>query len=1148
MLLRLFLCETKAGAVLPACGLALLLLVQGSAAAACDPLLADQRADLEQTVQIHGGERVKNAFRSSTQRELIALASEKGVDVTLEIRNAAGGLVASADSPIQRSGIQRLVFTARKDTPYSVEVVGKEHAGVSGTVEVQVLAIAAVPDISCVDAHRILAAADTAYAVGQAVTWGTAAGAAADAPRTYASAADAYKAAAARLEASGPSVLLAQAQHAAAAVLYQDLYDWTQSDLWADKAAATYASMDDEYGDARAQALSATALMEMAVSLGPQTPGADVSGQSSEMLARARATLAALATFHAQRGELFDQALAQNNIGLAFYYESRDDEAIQAYERTLPIYRQLGEKPRQAQVLTNIGLAEYELGRVSNAVPRYAEALGLITPSASPALFATALESSALAKWDSGDLDGALREYGQALQLYQSIQDLREQALCLHGIGSVYEAAGDQELALNFYRQALAIRTPSLDGRGRVHSLRAIGNVLRSQGHPDEALKMHQEALSLATSPYARDGILIQIAKDYEALGQTAQALGQLRTLLAHAAPGDEVVRARALLERGRVRISTKDFAAGEADLRAALKSLHANDLPTYEFEGWVALARSQRLRGDVGQALTSVDRALALAEEVRLHSANPELRATLLQPLRPAFDLKISLLAERYFKGNSQDQRPAMRALMTAEQARARALADFQNLDVTAPGVDPRLVEQRRAIYKELTPRRAQLEARLDYSGATDPLVNPLRSEISALRAQLDQIDAQIAAASPAAAGTLLRAGAPLSIDLSAITADAALIEYWVGEGESFAWVATRQGLSMTNLGPSPKVVEAARNFHAALRKFASVPEAKRVDLAERLYALVMQPLDPRTLLKRTLIFAPDSALHYVPFAVLRSAAGGGEFLVEHHDIGTTPSLGMFLRGSARGESRSARKEMLLVADPVYDLNDSRLADVVTGKTKNVQASNEPPFILRGTLDARPLSRLPGTGQEASTIAALLPREEVVRLEGFAANRDRFLGAGLDRYRFIHVASHAVADSEIPQLSALILSTRDPQGQAIDGRVLAADLINSQIHAETVVLSACDTALGKNIAGEGLVGLRYVMLARGAKSVTSSLWPVPDQATAQLMASFYTSLLRRQSSAVVALSDAMRAMRASKFPDPGLWGAFVATVGEGAR
>ncbi len=198
---------------------------------------------------------------------------------------------------------------------------------------------------------------------------------------------------------------------------------------------------------------------------------------------------------------------------------------------------------------------------------------------------------------------------------------------------------------------------------------------------------------------------------------------------------------------------------------------------------------------------------------------------------------------------------------------------------------------------------------------------------------------------------------------------------------------------------------------------------------------------------------------------------------------------------------------------------------------------------LFRGAANSDHLERLPGATREAAAIAALLPIESIDRLDGLSATRERFLSTTLDNYRFIHIASHATSDSEIPQASALILSTVDKSGKDIDGRVLAADFMSLRLRADVVVLSGCDTALGRSIAGEGLVGLHYVALARGARSVVSSLWPALDPATAELMVRFYSTLLHQNSSVISAWSSASRAMLPGRYADPGTWGAFMLTL-----
>jgi CHAT domain-containing protein len=183
-------------------------------------------------------------------------------------------------------------------------------------------------------------------------------------------------------------------------------------------------------------------------------------------------------------------------------------------------------------------------------------------------------------------------------------------------------------------------------------------------------------------------------------------------------------------------------------------------------------------------------------------------------------------------------------------------------------------------------------------------------------------------------------------------------------------------------------------------------------------------------------------------------------------------------------------------------------------------------------------LERLPGTAREAQAIAALFSPADVDSLSGFEASRETFLGRDLSRYRIIHIAAHAVSDAEAPRLSTLLFSTLNQGGQTIPGDVFAGELLLRKLNAEVVVLSACDTALGREIVGEGLLGLRYAALAAGARSVVASLWQVPDRPAADLMTAFYRHFIHDHELPASALADAMREAR-QRFQDPALWGSF---------
>ena len=1127
-------------------GLLPLLLLCDSFATGCDSSMAFEPALFETRLDVRGREPVKRPLPISATSDIMVFARESGIDITLEITDAAGHVVGRGDSPLRRSGIQRVELTTRPGQHYYIVVTGKEQPDAAGSVDIRVVDLQRTVNSSCQSAQKLLAGADKAYAAGQAVTSAESDASGISSDKAYANAATGYRAAASALSISGASPLLARAQHAEAAVLYLNVQNWDAARSWAADAARTYETIGDEYGNARATALEAAALLEISMSAKTDSDTTDSPQRARQMLQKARAMLNAVSEFHARRHELYDQAAALNNIGYAYYYEGRYDEAIRTYQQSLPIYEQLHERLRNAQVLQNIALVEYELGRLSVAIPRYQESLDLINREQNPQGFAFVLGNSALANWANGNEDTALRQYGESLTLAQTVQDAYEQAVALHGIASVYNTVGDHTRALAYYRQALALRSTTLDPRGRTASLRAIGNLLRQEGHADEALKMHREALSLASAPSTRARIVVQIAKDLDDLGKSEEAAKELDVVLTQRAAGDDVEHARALEERAKHRAAAGNFAGAETDFKSALETFQTYETPTDEFDAWIGLARLMRRRGATDAAFDAVDHALALAEEVRLQSANPELRSTLLQPLRPAFDLKISMLAEQYAAatdGRTQES-IALRALATAEQARSRALADFQNLDVTTPGLDPRLLERRRTIYREIAARRFRLETSLDRSGTTDTQSQAIRTEIATLRQSLDQIDAQIGAASE-------NARVPRPTDQQTVLApaniptDVALIEYWLGSDDAFAWVVTRGNITMTRLGASSRINSDAMALHTALRGFGAVPKSDRLDAGEKLYDRVLAPIAARLSASHTLIFAPDGALHYVPFATLRSNEGGHRaFLVESHDVAVTPSIDMLMRleKTPRAGPPASGRQMLLVADPVYERRDPRFAGPSTG-LPDTRTNKESVALVRGISDSGQLPRLPGAAREAAAIAALLSPDSVEELDGFAANRETFLGTALGSYRFIHVASHATTDAEIPQASALILSTVDKLGKEIDGRVLAADFMSFRLQADVVVLSACDTALGKSVAGEGLVGLRYVVLARGARSVVSSLWPATDQVTADLMVRFYSTLLHERAPVISAWSAANRAMLGGRYSDPATWGAFTLTL-----
>jgi CHAT domain-containing protein len=380
-----------------------------------------------------------------------------------------------------------------------------------------------------------------------------------------------------------------------------------------------------------------------------------------------------------------------------------------------------------------------------------------------------------------------------------------------------------------------------------------------------------------------------------------------------------------------------------------------------------------------------------------------------------------------------------------------------------------------------------------------------------------------------------------PRSIDRTRIPPGVVIVEYSLAADGAYAWVVSRNELRMLELSGATAIDRAARDVHRAYSGFVSVGLPDRLRASATLTRLIIDPLALDASAYHTVVFIPDGTLHYVPFGALVTtpAAQPPHYLVEKFDIAVAPAVHLLL-ATADSHAKAAGARMLLVADPVYEPTDPRFSDAKSTTSKHANASRMP---VRGARDIGPPARLLGSGAEARAIAALLAASDVDQLVGFSATRDGVLRRDLASYRFIHFAVHGSIDGEYPQLSALVLSGFDAARKPIAADILASDFSSVRLRADAVVMSACDTALGKEVVGEGLVGLRYVMLARGARSVVASLWQVPDEPTAELMQAFYLAMLRDGASPTRAISLAMKQMSAGRFSDPAWWGAFSAAI-----
>jgi CHAT domain-containing protein len=377
----------------------------------------------------------------------------------------------------------------------------------------------------------------------------------------------------------------------------------------------------------------------------------------------------------------------------------------------------------------------------------------------------------------------------------------------------------------------------------------------------------------------------------------------------------------------------------------------------------------------------------------------------------------------------------------------------------------------------------------------------------------------------------------------------DTVLLQLHLGSNGCYLWAVGSSTAAGYALGKEQPITGLARQLHQHLTARNERPpsesaeaRARRIERADvastttarALSELVLWPAARAIAGKKRVVIAADGALHFVPFLMLPDPNAPEEPLIAGHEVLSIPSVSVLaaVRGKNSGDP-GAGKKLVLLADPVFEASDER---ITKAGTATVVAALEP---IRG-VDGRSLGRLPSSRAEAEAIAALVPGPNRRVLLDFEANRQAVLDGALADGRIIHFATHGLLDAAHPEGSGLVLSAFDPGGRPIEGTLRLVDIYGLRLNAELVTLSACETALGREIRGEGLIGLTRGFLHAGARRVIASLWKVSDRATSELMVVLYRSLMGEGSGASAALRNAVLSVRQDpKYRAPYYWAAF---------
>lgn len=851
--------------------------------------------------------------------------------------------------------------------------------------------------------------------------------------------------------------------------------------------------------------------------------------------------------------QIFNQAFNLNTLYVEaetlqkaiFKYEEAAEkfkaaEAHSDYSTTLGnisnVYRRLGNR------LKSLEYAQKRVEYSRQLQDKFGEANGLNTLGAA---------YLSLGKWQE-----ALETLSESLVLRRETKNKRGEATTLSNIGQFYDMTGDLERSEGYQIQALQLFREIEDVSGQAVSLNNTGRNAFDRGDFARALQNFQEAVRLGETlrnQQYQTAYLNNLGKGYFAVGDVSKSLETLNIALVQTQKTqDKVNEAATLRNLGNIYLSQEKLTEAEASLDKSLQIYRQIEDPLYLAETLFSLAKVKRKLGKLEESQKYLEEALKLIESFRSSIRLNELRDSLSNQLNDYYSFYTELLMQR----GSQESNNSFekQAWLASERGRARNLLNLLNESNANiyEGVDKNLLAQEKELYSLLNARLENL-TRVLSGRNTAKQVEILRTEVEKIRSDYQIVQSKIRENNPRYAS--LTQPQPVSIEElqnQVLDAKTALLSYTLGAEKSFLWLITKDNRQVFEL-PKRAVIETkARENYELLTarnrriKFETADEKRnRIAKADSDLEKVSGELS-RILLSRIenligdkrLFIVADGSLQYIPFAALKLK---NRYLVETNEIVNLPSASAL--SVLRRETltrKSAPKTIAVLADPVFDVRDERFtfARIKSASPKNTMATRNVEDLTRSIRDFEneelSILRLPFTRKEAQSISKFVPNQQRKVALDFAATRQLALSEEMNQYRIIHFATHGLLNNKNPELSGLVFSLIDDNGNPLNGFLRTDEVFNMKLSADLVVLSGCKTGLGKEIRGEGLIGLTRGFMYAGASRTMVSLWDVNDEATAELMGLFYQNLLGKKIKPAQALREAQLAfLKDKRFANP---------------
>jgi CHAT domain-containing protein/Tfp pilus assembly protein PilF len=883
-----------------------------------------------------------------------------------------------------------------------------------------------------------------------------------------------------------------------------------------------------------------------------------------------------------QRQDRRGQASALNNIGLIYATTGRMYEAIKLYEEAVPLREAENDRAGAANVHNNIGGCYDFLGEPHRALEKYEQALqvwkeldarGRLTDrdKLGAGFNNVAVAYDKLSQWQR-----ALESYEQALGVFEQTGNARVEASTLDNLGELYLVLGDHDRASECFEKALKIQ------QEKVKNPDAIANVLThsgqlyiSQGELSKALQSFHESLTLRQTKAGRASALTNLGSAQALQGNYQEALASYREALElRRETADQQGEALTLQRQAEALAAVGQREQARAGFNTALRLWKTLGDKRGEASSLLGLARVERDDNNLADAAVHGGEALNIIESLRTRVASQRLRTSYFATNQDYYETYIDVQMRIYELDRSRKDVVAD-AFQASEKARARSLIDMlgeAGVDIRA-GASADLLKQEREIQQRID---TKARAKSEYIYSKEQTEN-LNKEIDALIEESDDVRTKIKLSSPNAAQLIQPQVRSLpEIQQRLIDDDTLLLEFHLGQENSYLWVVSNTSINGYILPKREVIDQAARRLYGLM--IAPQPSAngdvverrRQIEEARAQYssqaAAFSQLLLGKAAVqlgKKRLLVVADGVLQYLPLGALpvptapsadgvdvagtSATPGDRPYLIEEHEIISLPSASVLavLRDMRRPDKR-ASINVAVLADPVFDRNDSRLQrpgkEVSRSNTLQDGSNGEHrQQDAAGVRSGKTLQPLPLTREEAAAIREVAGPQHTLVAQDLDASRATLASFKPGQYGIIHFATHGVVDDEHPELSGIALSALNKRGEPQDGMLRLQDIYNLRLSADMVVLSACSTGLGNTVKGEGLVGLTRGFMYAGSPRVVASLWRVDDFATVRLMQRFYQLMLKESKTPPAALRQAqIEMLREKRWSLPYFWAAFL--------